>query len=91
MIMRLLLIALFIEVGIVLAVVPWSGYWEQNYFFDGVPILQSLFTNNFVRGAVSGLGIVNLGAGLAELFSIFAARRMEEPIVTLGSSMLEDK
>jgi hypothetical protein len=91
MTMRLLLIALFIEVGLVLSVVPWSTYWERNYFVDGLPLLQSLLTNDFVRGAVSGLGLVNIGAGIAELFSLFAARRVQEPIVTIGSSILEDK
>ena len=31
--------------------------------------------NDFVRGAVSGLGIVNVVAGVAELFSLFSSRR----------------
>ena len=35
----------------------------------------TLLTNNFVRGAVSGLGLVNLFAALAELADIFAAAR----------------
>jgi hypothetical protein len=33
-----------------------------------------LLTNNFVRGAVSGLGLVNLCAGFADLALIFVAR-----------------
>jgi hypothetical protein len=32
-------------------------------------------TNNFVRGAVSGLGIANVLAALGELGEIFAGRR----------------
>jgi hypothetical protein len=31
-------------------------------------------TNNFVRGAVTGLGLVNLYAGFVDLATVFAAR-----------------
>jgi hypothetical protein len=90
--MRLLLIALFFEVGLVLAVVPWSVYWDRNYFAESLPLLHLLATNNFVRGGVTGLGLVNLGIAFVELLSLFAARRDRDPIVTLGrSSILEDK
>jgi hypothetical protein len=43
-----------------------------------VPSLHALLTNNFVRGAVSGLGIVNVLAALGELGEIFARRRRLE-------------
>jgi hypothetical protein len=54
--------------------VPWSNFWDQNYFLDWAPSLATILTNNYVRGAVSGLGIVNLFAGFAELAVVFAAR-----------------
>ena len=82
--MRLVLIAFFLEVGFVLAVVPWSRYWEQNYLAESIPLLHELAANNFVRGAVTGLGLVNIGAGLAELIAIFAARRMEHTVVSIS-------
>jgi len=72
---RLLFIAFFLEVGLLLLVVPWSAYWDRNYFAQWSPLLKTVITNNFVRGAVSGLGLVNLGAGLGELVSLFLARR----------------
>jgi hypothetical protein len=83
--MRLVLVAFFTEVGLVLTIVPWSTYWERNYFAELIPLLQPFLTNNFVRGAVSGLGVVNLFAAAAELFSLFAARRSADPVVTLRS------
>lgn len=90
--MRLLLIALFFEVGIVLSIVPWSVYWDRNYFAESLPLLHDLATNNFVRGAVTGLGLVNLAIALVEILSLVAARRVRDPIVTIGrSSFLEDK
>ena len=71
---RLLFVAFFIEVGLLLLVLPWSTFWERNYFAYLVPILQPFIANNFVRGAVSGLGILNLLAGLAELAPVFTPR-----------------
>ena len=38
------------------------------------PALREFLTNNFVRGAVTGLGLVNLYAGFADLAMVFAAR-----------------
>ena len=90
--MRLLLIAFFFEVGIVLAVVPWSIYWDRNYFAESIPLLHALVTNNFVRGAVTGLGLVNLVTAVGELLSLLAARRFQDSVITIGrSSILEDK
>jgi hypothetical protein len=62
-------------VGFLLVFVPWSPFWERNYFADLVPAVGWFMRNLFVRGAVSGLGLVNLVAGIAELFSVFSSRR----------------
>jgi hypothetical protein len=72
---RLLLVAYFLEVGLLLVFVPWSAFWERNYFAHLLPGLGWLMANHFVRGAISGLGLVNLAAGLVELFSVFSSRR----------------
>ena len=64
---RLLYIAYFLEVGLILVFVPWSAYWERNYFAESLPLLQMIVKNNFVRGAVSGIGVLNLAAGLSDL------------------------
>jgi ABC-type transport system involved in cytochrome c biogenesis permease subunit len=89
--MRLLMTALFFEAGLVLLIVPWSGFWEQNYFVQMLPILDGILTNNFVRGAVSGLGLVNVLAGLAEIWTFLATRRVSEPFASIrGSSAQEE-
>ena len=51
---RLLLVAFFLEVGLLLIVLPWSGFWEGNYFGRAWPTIGPLLTNDFIRGAVSG-------------------------------------
>ena len=68
-------IAFFLEVGLLLVVMPWwPALWDHNYFVHNWPAIGPILTNNFFRGAVTGLGLVNLGAGFADLSAIFAAR-----------------
>ena len=57
-----------------LILIPWSAFWDRNYFVESVPALGALLTNNFVRGAVSGLGVVNLLAAFGELADLFGGR-----------------
>ena len=51
--------------------IPWSAFWERNYFVEGSAALARLFTSNYMRGAISGLGLVNVWAALAELADLF--------------------
>ena len=74
---RLLIVAFFFEFGFALLVVPWSPFWDRNYFADAIPIVHTIIRNNFVRGAVSGLGVINLLSGLGELISIILARKTD--------------
>ena len=74
---RLVVVAFFFEFGIALLVVPWSSFWDRNYFAESVPIVHTIIRNNFVRGAVSGLGVVNLASGLVELISLLLARNTD--------------
>ena len=71
---RLLIIAVLIEAGLLLIVIPWSAYWERNYFAQLSPAVNVLVTNNYVRGAITGLGAVNLFAALAELSALVRRR-----------------
>jgi hypothetical protein len=88
--MRLLRSALFLEFGFVLIVVPWSAYWDRNYFAALVPQLHPFLTNNFVRGAVTGLGVVNALAGCFELLSMYAARSTG-PALNIHSSHVTEE
>ena len=74
MIRRLVYIAFFIEVGLLLIVLPWSAFWDRNYFVVNWPALRPFLASNFLRGAVTGLGVVNLIAGFADLAFVFVSR-----------------
>ena len=67
---RLLAVAFILfclEIGLFLVFVPWSALWENNFLLGYLPALRGLMLNNFFRGAVSGLGVVDVLIGLSEL------------------------
>jgi hypothetical protein len=74
----------FLEVGVLLILVPWSPFWDRNYFLDRTPRLRHLAASYYVRGGVSGLGAVNVAMGLADLAALVGLRRVRpEPGVAV--------
>ena len=71
---RLVYVAFFFEVGLLLLVLPWSAFWDRNYFVFTWPLIKPILTSNFVRGGVTGLGAVNVMAGIADLALVFSSR-----------------
>lgn len=62
-----------------LIVAPWkTAFWDRNFFIERLPLLESLLSNVFVRGAVSGIGGLTTLAGLAELAGLFVAQTHRE-------------
>ncbi len=60
-VLRVLLILICFELGILLILVPWSAFWERNYFLERYPVLIPFLLNPYLRGAVSGLGVIDVG------------------------------
>jgi hypothetical protein len=48
--------------------------------------VRALLTNNFVRGGITGLGLVNLAAGLIELARLVVQREPRGASGPAGSS-----
>jgi len=48
---------------------PWllPNVWETNYFFFQFPELKSVFLNAYFRGAVSGVGLLNILLAISEV------------------------
>ncbi len=65
-IVRAVLILLCFELGALLICLPWSQLWEQNYFLSRFPVLIPVVLHPSIRGAVSGLGLLDiaLAAGM---------------------------
>lgn len=54
-------------VGIALVFAPWSPLWEANWLLQVWPAARSIVLSGFTRGAVSGLGLVNLVLALRDV------------------------
>lgn len=96
-------IVLCLEIGIVLTLLPWipQGFlglsdWGNNYFLlyaarkTGLYGLQTVVASGWVRGAVTGLGILNLGMAFWEIFhfrqTLNALRGITSPAVVSQSN-----
>ena len=71
-----LLITFCMEIGFFLVIFPWTDFWESNYFSSLIPEWRRHWDNMYARGAISGLGVVNLWISFAEIFRLrrFAKR-----------------
>jgi hypothetical protein len=67
------------EIGAILILSPWLDVWDRNYFSGFGPTWFDLWMSPFFRGAVSGLGLVNIVISFVELFRLrrFAHRKPE--------------
>jgi hypothetical protein len=59
-------VAFFIELGMVLVVLPWTRSWTENSLLASYPSIRSFLQNNFVCGVISGLGFLDIGLGIWE-------------------------
>ncbi len=55
-----------IELGLVLIGLPWTRFWFNNGLLAQWPALQHLLQQGFVRGAVTGLGVLDIWLGIVE-------------------------
>ncbi len=66
-------IAICFEVGIVLLIAPWSDFWIDNFFLEYLvsrlhwQSLIAILQSGYIKGAISGLGIVNLFICIGEI------------------------
>jgi hypothetical protein len=66
----LLFIIVCFEVGVFLLVFPWMDYWSTNSIAALAPWVRSVWESSYFRGALSGLGLVNIYISLAEVFRL---------------------
>jgi hypothetical protein len=71
------------ELGLFLVIYPWTESWTENYLSIAAPdrvesVWRHLWNSPYVRGGVSGIGLVNIWIALAEVFRMFAKRHREQ-------------
>ena len=57
---RALLVVLCFEMGALLLYLPWTAFWEQNYFLSHFPSLMHIVLHPSFRGSVSGIGVLDI-------------------------------
>lgn len=67
LILRILWTLICFELGILLILVPWSGFWERNYFLQAYPDLIPYMLSPITRGAISGLGLLDIFVAVSML------------------------
>jgi hypothetical protein len=64
-----------LEAGLFFTVVPWTRIWTMNSLLHDSMAIAIFADNPFVRGFVSGIGVLHLIYGVRELMRLARARR----------------
>ncbi len=68
-IMLFIKVAFAVEVGMFLVVLPWydgGRIWTENSLLLAYPNLRAFLAQNFIRGLVSGIGLIDIWVGIWE-------------------------
>jgi hypothetical protein len=67
-----------LEAGLFFLIVPWTMIWTLNPLLHSNMSIGMLADNPFVRGFVSGVGLLHLIVGVRDLVRISRQRRGSE-------------
>jgi hypothetical protein len=56
--------------GVALLCLPWFSFWDNNNLLYIFPQIRPVIANSYFKGAVLGLGIVNILIGIREIVYI---------------------
>jgi hypothetical protein len=68
-----------LEAGLFFTVVPWTRLWTMNPWLHQNLTIGLWIDNPFVRGFVSGFGVIHILLGVKDIVRISRARRRETP------------
>ena len=64
-----------LEAGLFFTIVPWTRVWTMNPLLHNNLTIGIWADNPFVRGFVSGFGVVHLIIGVSDIIRISAERK----------------
>jgi hypothetical protein len=71
-----LFFALFaFEIGLFLVVFPWMENWDLNYLQGVIPRFRATWNDSYFRGAVTGLGFINIYIACLQVFYLIRGPR----------------
>lgn len=59
-------VVFYIELGMLLAVLPWTRVWTDNNLIIAYPRIRAIIQEGWLRGAVTGIGLVDIWIGIWE-------------------------
>lgn len=59
-------VVFYIELGMLLTVLPWTRLWTNNSLVIDLPRLNAVLQMNFIRGLATGVGLVDIWIGIWE-------------------------
>jgi hypothetical protein len=62
-----ILVVFCFYVGLLMVVLPWTRYWNENHYLLTLPGLAYLMNSGITRGVISGLGLLDLWIGISEI------------------------
>lgn len=68
-----------LEAGLFFTIVPWTVIWTVNPLLHSNLAVGAFADNPFVRGFVSGFGVLHLLIGVRDIIRIMRARRESAP------------
>ena len=74
MALRLLLIVYLFEAGLFFLIVPWTTFWSITPLLNHGGLLELIASNPFVRGLISGFGLLHFVFAAREIVLILAGR-----------------
>jgi hypothetical protein len=57
-------VMIWVELGMILAIVPWMRVWSDNGLVLHYPRIRELLSLDFIRGVVSGIGLLDIWVGV---------------------------
>ena len=66
-----------LEAGLFFTIVPWTRVWTMNPLLQQSLTIAAYANNPFVRGFISGFGVVHILIGVNDIIRISQARRSE--------------
>jgi hypothetical protein len=63
-----LFVILRLYVGALVVLLPWRSIWTTNAWINNWPTVASFIAQGWVRGIVSGLGLLNIWIAFSVLF-----------------------
>ena len=63
-----LFVILRLYVGALVVLLPWRSIWTTNAWINNWPVVAGFLAQGWVRGIVSGLGLLNIWMAFSVLF-----------------------